>query len=135
MHFDALTLACVAHELREELTGGRVQQVVLPDAHSVGFEIYAQRQRRYLFASAEPNAGRIHMVSQKLRRGVEQETPLLLLLRKYVRDSILDAIEQPDPTERILHLVFDHPGYGVTTLVTFLIVLTVCDPANMRCVS
>lgn len=117
MHFDALTLACVAHELREELTGGRVQQVVLPDAHSVGFEIYAQRQRRYLFASAEPNAGRIHMVSQKLRRGVEQETPLLLLLRKYVRDSILDAIEQPDPTERILHLVFDHPGYGVITLV------------------
>ena len=116
MHFDALTLACVANELAENLTGGRVQQVVLPDAHSVGMEIYAQRQRRYLFASAQANAGRIHLTSQKLRRGVEQETPLLLLLRKYVRESILDAVVQPDPTERILHLHFDHPGFGVTKL-------------------
>lgn len=117
MHFDALTLACVAYELAETTTGGRVQQVVLPDAHSIGMEIYAQRQRRYFFASAEANAGRVHLTSQKLRRGVEQETPLLLLLRKYVRDSILDAIVQPDPTERILHLHFDHPGYGMTKLI------------------
>jgi predicted ribosome quality control (RQC) complex YloA/Tae2 family protein len=117
MHFDALALACVAYELAETLMGGRVQQVLLPDAHSVGLEIYAQRQRRYLFASAQPNAGRIHLVSQKLRRGVEQETPLLLLLRKYVRESILDAVVQPDPMERILHLHFDHPGYGETKLI------------------
>jgi predicted ribosome quality control (RQC) complex YloA/Tae2 family protein len=117
MHFDALTLACVADELAEMLTGGRVQQVLLPDAHSIGMEIYAQRQRCYLFASAQPNAGRIHLTSQKLRRGVERETPLLLLLRKYVRESILDAVVQPDPTERILHLHFDHPGFGITKLV------------------
>ncbi len=91
MHFDALTLACVAYEFAETLTGGRVQQVLLPDAHSVGLEIYAQRQRRYLFASAQANAGRVHLTSQKLRRGVDQETPLLLLLRKYVRESILDV--------------------------------------------
>src|SRR5262249_49150942 len=59
----------------------------------------------------------IHLIGQKLRRGVEQETPLLLLLRKYVRESILDAVVQPDPTERILHLHFDHPGYGSTKLI------------------
>ncbi len=117
MHFDALTLACVAHELAETLTGGRVQQVVLPDGYSVGLEIYAQRQRRYLFASAQPNRGRLYLSSQKLRRGVEDETPLLLLLRKYVRESILDAVVQPDATERILHLHFDHPGYGETKLI------------------
>ena len=117
MHFDALTLACVAYELAQSLTGGRVQQVLLPDAQSVGLEIYAQRQRRYLFASAQSGAGRVYLTSQKLRRGVEQETPLLLLLRKYVRDSILDAVVQPDPTERILQLHFDHPGYGTTMLV------------------
>jgi predicted ribosome quality control (RQC) complex YloA/Tae2 family protein len=117
MHFDALTLAAVVHELRETLLGGRVQQVVLPDAHSVGLEVYAQRQRRYLLLSAEPGAGRVHLAADKLRRGVEKESPLLLLLRKYVRDAILDAISQPDPTERVLELTFDHPGHGVTTLV------------------
>ena len=94
-----------------------MQQVLLTDAHSVGFEIYAQRQRRYLFASAQANGGRVHLTSQKLRRGVDQETPLLLLLRKYVRESILDAVVQPDPTERILHLHFDHPGFGITKLI------------------
>ena len=117
MHFDALTLAAVAYELRETLLGGRVQQVLLPDAYSVGLEVYAQRQRRYLLLSAEPGAGRVHLVTGKLRRGAEKETPLLLLLRKYVREAILDAVTQPDPTERILELTFDHPGHGVTTLV------------------
>ena len=117
MHFDALTLAAVTHELRATLLGGRVQQVVLPDANSVGLEVYAQRQRRYLLLSAEPGAGRVHLVADKLRRGVDKETPLLLLLRKYVRGAILDAVTQPDPTERILELTFDHPGQGVTTLV------------------
>ena len=117
MQFDALTLAAVTHELRETLLGGRVQQAVLPDANSVGLEVYAQRQRRYLLLSAEPGAGRVHLVTGKLRRGVEKESPLLLLLRKYVRDAILDAVTQPDPTERVLELTFDHPGHGVTTLV------------------
>lgn len=117
MHFDALTLACVAHELQQSLVGGRVQQVLLPDTHSVGLEIYAQRARHYLLATAAPGAGRVHWVEHKLRRGVDRETPLLLLLRKYVRESVLDAVRQPDPTERILHLCFDHPSHGTTTLV------------------
>lgn len=117
MHYDALTLACVTHELQNTLVGGRIQQVVLPDAHSVGLEVYARPARRYLLLSAQPGNGRVHLMGQKLRRGVEKETPLLLLLRKYARGSILDAVRQPDPTERIMHLVFDHPAHGVTTLV------------------
>lgn len=117
MHFDALTLVCVAQELQSELTGGRIQQVVLPHDAAVGLEVYAQRRRRYLLLNVQPGDGRVHLVAGKLRRGVEQETPLLLLLRKYVRESILDAIVQPDPTERILHLVCDHAAHGVTTLI------------------
>jgi predicted ribosome quality control (RQC) complex YloA/Tae2 family protein len=117
MHFDALTLACVVAELTATVAGGRVQQVLLVDEHSLGLEIYAQRQRRYLFISAQPGAGRLHLVTHKLRRGVDHETPLLLLLRKYVRESILDAVIQPDPTERLVELVFDHPGTGTTQLV------------------
>jgi predicted ribosome quality control (RQC) complex YloA/Tae2 family protein len=117
MHFDALTLACVAHELQTELTGGRIQQVVLPDDASVGLEVYVHRQRRYLLLSARPGDGRVHLIAGKPRRGVAQETPLLLLLRKYARGSILTTIVQPDPTERILHLTLDHPEHGVTTLV------------------
>ncbi len=117
MHFDALTLACVTQELQRDLMGGRIQQVVLPHDAAVGLEIYAHRQRRYLLINAQPGDGRVHLVAEKIRRGVDRETPLLLLLRKYVRESTLATINQPDPTERILHLVCDHPAHGVTTLV------------------
>jgi predicted ribosome quality control (RQC) complex YloA/Tae2 family protein len=116
MFFDALTMACVADELRGAILSGRVQQVLLPDSLSVGLEVYAQRQRHYLLASAHAQFGRVLLASEKLRRGVDKETGLLLLLRKYARGSVLSAIVQP-PFERILRLEFDHPEWGCTELV------------------
>ena len=68
MHFDALTLACVAAEVKR-LLPGRVQQVLLLDPHSIGLEIYAAHQRHYLLLAAHPQAGRIQLTDQKLRRG------------------------------------------------------------------
>lgn len=121
MHFDALTLACVVAELRQTLRGGRVQAVLMPDEQSIGLEVYAQRQRHNLLLTTGGAAARVHLVSQKLRRGVEQPTPLLQLLRKYVRDSLLETVEQPDPSERVLHLHFHHAEHGATTLVAELI--------------
>jgi predicted ribosome quality control (RQC) complex YloA/Tae2 family protein len=115
MFFDALTMAGVADELRRTILGGRVQQALLPDRLSVGLEIYAQQQRHYLLASAHAEMGRLLLASEKLRRGVEKETGLLLLLRKYARGALLSAVEQP-PFERILHLEFDHPAWGCSML-------------------
>src|ERR1700712_847869 len=117
MHFDALTLACVTAELQHSLVGGRVQQVLRPDETSIGLEIYAQHQRHYLLLTVDAQKSRVHLVNQKLRRGAEQPSPLLLLLRKYVRDSLLESIVQPDPTERVLHFHFIHNEHGPTTLV------------------
>ncbi|GAB4537619.1 MAG: NFACT RNA binding domain-containing protein [Anaerolineae bacterium] len=116
MYFDALTTTAIATELQAELLGGRVQQVLLPDRLSLALEIYAHRQRRYLLASAHPQAARIHLLSAKPRRGVEGVSPLLLLLRKYVRHSRLVEVHQP-PAERILHLTFDGPQGPVTLVI------------------
>jgi predicted ribosome quality control (RQC) complex YloA/Tae2 family protein len=116
MFFDALTMACVVDELRGTILHGRIQQVLLPDKLSVGLEIYAQGQRRYLLASAHPEMGSVHLASDKLRRGVEKETGLLLLLRKFGRGAVVSAVDQP-PFERILRLGFDHPEWGSRELV------------------
>jgi predicted ribosome quality control (RQC) complex YloA/Tae2 family protein len=121
MHFDALTLACVCHELKQVVLTGRIQQVLMPDEQSISLEIYAQRQRHYLLLCTHPQQARVHLASQKQRRGAEQPTPLLLLLRKYVRDSLLVGITQPDPTERLLQLAFEHAQHGPTTLVVEII--------------
>lgn len=103
MYFDALTLAAVRDELNTTILGGRVQRVLLPDSFSIGMEIYAHHQRHHLFASAHPRYARVHLVCGKLSRGMEQATPLLLLLRKYVLGGFIRAIEQP-PLERVLIL-------------------------------
>ncbi len=115
MYFDTLTISAIAGELREQLTGGRVQQAVLPDDLSVALEIYAQGRRHYLLASADARLARVHLTREKPRRGVDTETPLLLLLRKFVRGGRLVDVVQP-AWERILRLQFDHPE-GETTLV------------------
>jgi predicted ribosome quality control (RQC) complex YloA/Tae2 family protein len=116
MYFDALTTAAIAAELRAELLDGRVQQVLLPDRLSLAMEIYAHRQRHYLLASAHPQAARVHLLAEKSRRGVDSPSPLLLLLRKYVRGARLVGIIQP-PAERILHLAFDGPLEPVTLVI------------------
>jgi predicted ribosome quality control (RQC) complex YloA/Tae2 family protein len=114
--FDALTTAAVIEELRAALVGGRVQDVVQPDRYSVGVEIYAHHRRRYLLLSVEPQTARVHLVDERLRRGVETPSPLLLLLRKYVQGAILETVSQP-PFERVIHLRFAHPEYGLSLLI------------------
>lgn len=110
MNFDALTLTAVADELRQTIVGGRIQRVVLPTPLSIGLEIYHAGQRHQLIISSDPRTARIHRLSAKPTRGVERETPLSLLLRKYVRNGIVTAVEQPD-LERILVLsIIKHPA-------------------------
>ncbi len=108
-------MTAVADELRANILGGRVQKVLLLDDLSMGMEVYAHGERRYLLASAHPEHARLHLAGEKLRRGVEKPSPLLLLLRKHVRGGRIASIEQP-PFERVLHIGVRHPE-GDTTLV------------------
>ncbi len=121
MHFDALTVACIVAELQQTVAGGRVQQVIALDNNSIGMELYAHQRRTNLLLAADPQRSRVYLTEEKLRRGVEQPSPLLLLLRKYVRGSQLTTVAQPDPTERMLLLHFTHPEHGATRLVVELI--------------
>jgi predicted ribosome quality control (RQC) complex YloA/Tae2 family protein len=117
MYVDFLTLACLRDHL-DTLLGARVQRIVLTDGYSVGLELYAG-QRFYLLASAHPQQPRILLTPEKPRRGVDAETPLLLLLRKWVRRARLVNVSQP-PWERVLTLHFDGPA-GSCQLVVELV--------------
>jgi predicted ribosome quality control (RQC) complex YloA/Tae2 family protein len=103
MYFDALTLAAVADELRATILDGRVQRARLPSPLSVALEIYAHGRRQHLLLSAHPQWTRAHLCVAKPSRGVERDTPLLLLLRKYVVGGRIVAVEQP-ALERVLIL-------------------------------
>ena len=104
MHVDYLSLACLRDRL-DGLLGARIQRVVLIDELSIGLELYA-KQRYQLLVSAHPQYPRMLLTPHKLRRGVGAETPLLLLLRKWVRSARLVDVSQP-AWERILILHFE----------------------------
>lgn len=101
MYFDALTLTAVVEELRATLLFGRIQRVVLVGPLAIGLEVYAHGRRQYLLASADAQTARIHLVSQRLSRGVDGEPPFLLLMRKYLLGGRIVGIEQP-PYERVV---------------------------------
>ncbi len=115
MLVDALTTAAVADNLRETILGGRVQDIIEVDQQTIGMEVYAGRKRHYLLATVAPGAARCHLVTEKLRRGVERPSALGLLLRKYVEGAHLEAVSQP-PHERVLWLDFSSEQ-GETRLI------------------
>jgi predicted ribosome quality control (RQC) complex YloA/Tae2 family protein len=117
MHVDHLTLACLRDRL-DGLLGARVQRVVLTNDRSIALELYAGR-RLHLLMAADSQHPRMLLVPEKPRRGVQTATPLLLLLRKWVRGSRLVDVTQP-PWERILTLHFDGEA-GPCRLVAELI--------------
>jgi predicted ribosome quality control (RQC) complex YloA/Tae2 family protein len=116
MYYDALTAAAVADELRANVVGGRIQEVIHFDELTLGLEIYAQHQRHYLVASADARQARVHLTGIKLRRGVDTQVPLLLLLRKRARGGRIAGVRQP-PFERILHLDISGPEETVTLTI------------------
>ncbi|MCS6834557.1 MAG: NFACT family protein [Anaerolineae bacterium] len=103
MYLDALSLSSLVDEFLDTLVGGRIQDVLDVDATGIGLEIYANRQRRYLYLSADKQAPRLHLVGDKLRRGLERPTQLGLMFRRYIQDGRLTHVSQP-PWERIVQL-------------------------------
>ena len=103
LSFDALTLHAVADELRATVLGAQIQKVVPVGAEALGLELYGRGGRANLLVSVESSAARVCLTEERPVRASETVTPLLLLLRKYVRDGRVATIEQPT-LERVLEL-------------------------------
>lgn len=103
MYVDAFTISALVDEFLDTIVGGRVQDSVVVDSTGIGLEIYANRKRQYLYLSADSSAPRVHVVEQKLRRGMPKPTQLALLFRRYVEGGGIAHVSQP-PYERIMHI-------------------------------
>jgi len=104
MPYDALTIAAVRHELEQKVVGGRVQGLLAAGPLTVSLEIYkAGSGRSHLLLSAHPQYARVLLAAKGPSRDPQQQPPLLLLLRKYVRGGTVLGVYQP-PYERVLGL-------------------------------
>lgn len=116
---DALTARALGAELHGTIAGGRVQGLYFVTPHVIGLEIYANQKRHYVLASAEPQRGRVLLVTEKLRNASVPLTPFFLLLKKYVNGAFLNQVRVV-ARERILLFEFDERAQGISTLVVEL---------------
>jgi predicted ribosome quality control (RQC) complex YloA/Tae2 family protein len=115
MYFDVFTIAALVDELTDILTGGKIQDTLELGDDALGFEIYSGHARHYLLISADPQQARLHLVPDKLRRGVETPSPLGLLVRHHLENGRVVSIQQP-PWERVVHINCDS-AEGPATLI------------------
>ncbi|MBA3531933.1 MAG: NFACT family protein [Ardenticatenales bacterium] len=113
MHVDFMTLACLCHDMAA-LKDAKIQQVLFTDQKTLGLELYAGF-RTWLLLDTDARHARALLQDEKARRGTETESPVGLLLRKYVRGGRLRRVTQP-PWERILLLEIENEE-GRSTLV------------------
>ena len=109
--YDALMLAAIVDEMNDRVLDGKVQRVLLLDPLSIGMQIYSSSGRHQLLVSAGASDARMHLVGEgegggRLTGDAARVTPLLLLLRKYVRGARLVRIYQESPLERVAFLRF-----------------------------
>lgn len=116
MYLDAFTLSALVDEFLDVLVGGRIQDVLDVDANGLGLEIYASRERHYLYLSADPQRPRVHLAGDKVRRGLVKPTQLGLLFRRYVERGVVQHISQP-PWERIIQIDVQGPEGAVSIVI------------------
>lgn len=114
MNYDVFTVAAVVKELNDRLDNGKIQDTLEIGEEAVGFEIYAGA-RYYLLASAHPEQSRVQIVPDRLRRGVENPSPLGLMLRRYIEGGRFIRATQP-AWERVIHMEFSTAD-GFYTLI------------------
>ncbi len=102
MRCDALTLSAVRDELESRALDARIQKLAFPDETSLVLETYRPDVgRSSVLLSIHPEHARVQMVEQLPARGVERDTPFMLLARKHLRTGRIRAIRQPT-LERVL---------------------------------
>src|SRR6266851_3724248 len=113
MFVDAITLAAVADEWRTLLVGARIDTIIQPTEHAVAIQCYTpgaggqSGQNRWLYLSAHPQLARAHLTARKPAKIASEPPAFIMLLRKYLEGTRIEAIEQPR-WERVIEMIASH---------------------------
>jgi len=111
MNVDAQTLSAVADEFGSTLIGARIDDIIQPTTHAIALQTYGGGRNRWLIASAHPQLARIHYLTQKPRKLVQEPPAFVMLLRKYLEGARVTQVRQP-PWERLLEIGCTHGQSG-----------------------
>src|SRR5712692_202888 len=113
MFVDAITLAAVADEWRTLLVVARIDTIIQPTEHAVAIQCYRpgaggqSGQNRWLYLSVHPQLAGAHLTARKPAKIASEPPAFIMLLRKYLEGTRIEAIEQPR-WERVIELIASH---------------------------
>ena len=129
MYSDAITLAAVADEWRVLLIGARLDTVIQPTEHSIALQCYAPGtqgqggQNHWLYLSAHPQLARAHLTARKPTRIASEPPAFVMLLRKYLEGTRIEAVQQPR-WERVLEMIVGHrAAQGASEHITYRLII------------
>src|SRR5690554_4216718 len=100
MALDGIMLAAIKTELDNKILCGRIDKIYQIEQNTITLIIRNNNKNYRLLISAAPRHSRLHITNIKFKNP-QQAPDFCMLLRKYLKRSIIYKIEQPD-FERIL---------------------------------
>lgn len=114
MAYDAILAGVMADELKELLSGAKIEKVQQPESDEVVLQLRSRAGRKKLLISLSPNGSRLHFT--ELSHENPQEAPnFCMLLRKHIQGGIIRSVDSV-PGERIIRFDIEsvnEMGYSV----------------------
>ena len=106
MAFDGITVACMAHELHKNLSGGRISKIAQPETDELLLTIKSQEGNFRLLLSASASLPLVYL-TQTNKTSPLTAPNFCMLLRKHISGGRIIAVTQPS-MERILRFEIEH---------------------------
>ncbi len=106
MAFDGITIACMAHELQEKLTGGRISKIAQPEADELLLTVKSREGNSRLLLSASAGLPLVYLTGAN-KPGPMTAPNFCMLLRKHISGGRILSVTQPS-LERILRFEIEH---------------------------
>lgn len=106
MAFDGITIACMAHELQEKLTGGRISKIAQPETDELLLTVKSRAGNFRLLLSASAGLPLVYLTEGN-KPGPMTAPNFCMLLRKHISGGRILSVTQPS-LERILRFEIEH---------------------------
>ena len=106
MAFDGTCVACLVHELREQLLNGRIAKIAQPETDELLLTIKSSSGQKRLCISASASLPLIYLTDSNKPSPMTAPN-FCMLLRKHISNGRIVDIYQPK-LERIIHFTVEH---------------------------
>ncbi len=106
MALDGIVIACMAKEMNERMTGGRITKIAQPEADALMLTIKNQKDTWKLFLSAGASLPLVYFTQQQ-KPNPMTAPGFCMLLRKHIGGGRILSVSQPG-LERILIIEIEH---------------------------